>query len=77
MNSSTCSGSTHCCWSRPSGSTRSMVAFGLDGWRELWTKETFILRESSVATTPPEDDLFAGLREPQEAAIARAATGGQ
>ena len=37
-----------------------MVAFGLDGWRELWTKEAYILRESRVETARPEDDLFAG-----------------
>ncbi len=36
-------------------------ALGLDGWRELGAKETFILRESRVATQPPESDLFAGL----------------
>lgn len=38
-----------------------MVAFGLDGWRELWTTETFILRESRFETSLPEDDLFAGV----------------
>jgi LmbE family N-acetylglucosaminyl deacetylase len=38
-----------------------MVAIGLDAWREFWTKEAFILRESSVPTSPPEDDLFAGV----------------
>ncbi|HEY7735403.1 MAG TPA: PIG-L family deacetylase [Candidatus Limnocylindrales bacterium] len=34
---------------------------GIDGWREFWSKEAFILRESSVETTLPESDLFAGL----------------
>ncbi len=38
-----------------------MVAFGLESWRDLWSHETFVLRESSVPTSPPEDDLFAGL----------------
>jgi len=37
------------------------MAFGLDGWRESWSKEAFILRESTVDTAKPEDDLFAGL----------------
>ncbi len=38
-----------------------MVAFGLESWRDLWSHETFVLRESAVPTSPPEDDLFAGL----------------
>jgi LmbE family N-acetylglucosaminyl deacetylase len=38
-----------------------MVAIGLDAWRDIWTKEAFILRESRVETSPPEDDLFAGI----------------
>ena len=37
------------------------MAFGLDGWREHWSREAFILRESAVETPKPEDDLFAGL----------------
>jgi N-acetyl-1-D-myo-inositol-2-amino-2-deoxy-alpha-D-glucopyranoside deacetylase len=37
------------------------IKFGLDGWREFWGRETFILRESTVETTFPESDLFAGL----------------
>jgi LmbE family N-acetylglucosaminyl deacetylase len=37
------------------------MAFGLDGWREHWSKEAYILRESTVETDKPEDDLFAGL----------------
>jgi LmbE family N-acetylglucosaminyl deacetylase len=37
------------------------LAFGLDGWRDQWSKEAFILRESTVDTARPEDDLFAGL----------------
>ena len=37
------------------------MAFGLDGWRERWAKEAYILPESTVETARPEDDLFAGL----------------
>jgi LmbE family N-acetylglucosaminyl deacetylase len=37
------------------------MVFGLDGWREAWSKEAFVLRESSVETDLPETDLFAGL----------------
>ena len=37
------------------------MAFGLEGWREQWFKEAYILRESTVETAKPEDDLFAGL----------------
>jgi LmbE family N-acetylglucosaminyl deacetylase len=37
------------------------MRFGLDGWREFWAKESFILRESTVETAKPESDLFAGL----------------
>jgi LmbE family N-acetylglucosaminyl deacetylase len=37
------------------------MRFGLDGWREFWAKEAFILRESTVETKKPESDLFAGL----------------
>ena len=37
------------------------MAFGLDGWRESWSKEAFIVRESTVDTAKPEDDLFAWL----------------
>jgi N-acetyl-1-D-myo-inositol-2-amino-2-deoxy-alpha-D-glucopyranoside deacetylase len=37
------------------------MRFGLDGWREFWGKEAFILRESTVETQKPESDLFAGL----------------
>ena len=37
------------------------IKFGLDGWREFWGRETFILRESQVKTSLPESDLFAGL----------------
>ena len=37
------------------------LRFGLDGWREFWAKEAYILRESSVPIETPETDLFAGL----------------
>jgi N-acetyl-1-D-myo-inositol-2-amino-2-deoxy-alpha-D-glucopyranoside deacetylase len=38
------------------------IAFGLDGWREFWSEEDYILRESRVESAVPETDLFAGLR---------------
>jgi mycothiol S-conjugate amidase len=37
------------------------MRFGLDGWREFWSKEAYILRESSVPAMTPETDLFAGI----------------
>ena len=37
------------------------MLFGLEGWRAGWSREAFILRESTVATERPESDLFAGL----------------
>ena len=36
-------------------------AFGIDGWREFWSREAFVLRESSVEAPKPESDLFAGI----------------
>lgn len=36
-------------------------AMGLDGWRDGWAREAFILRESRVETSRPETDLFAGI----------------
>ena len=41
--------------------TNAFMQFGLEGWRRFWTKEAYILRESSVPTSMPEADLFAGL----------------
>jgi N-acetyl-1-D-myo-inositol-2-amino-2-deoxy-alpha-D-glucopyranoside deacetylase len=41
----------------------TFMLFGLDGWRRDWSKEAYILRESTMPTTTPEDDLFAGLAE--------------
>ncbi|HEX6867935.1 MAG TPA: PIG-L family deacetylase [Candidatus Limnocylindrales bacterium] len=37
------------------------MVFGLDGWRRSWGREAYILRESTVETTNPETDLFAGI----------------
>jgi mycothiol S-conjugate amidase len=37
------------------------LAMGLDGWRNGWAKEAYILRESRVETDTPESDLFAGI----------------
>ena len=39
----------------------TFMLFGLDGWRDHWSKEAFVRRESRVPTTDPETDLFAGL----------------
>ena len=41
--------------------TNAFMQFGLDGWRRFWNREAFILRESSVPTSAPESDLFAGV----------------
>jgi N-acetyl-1-D-myo-inositol-2-amino-2-deoxy-alpha-D-glucopyranoside deacetylase len=41
--------------------TNGFMVLGEQGWKEHWSEEAFILRESRVATTPPEDDLFAGI----------------
>jgi LmbE family N-acetylglucosaminyl deacetylase len=37
------------------------MRFGLDGWREFWGTETYILKESAVESAIPETDLFAGI----------------
>lgn len=37
------------------------LRFGEDAWREFWSKEAYVLRESRVPTTTPETDVFAGL----------------
>jgi len=37
------------------------LALGLDGWRQVWRREAFVLRESRVPTSVPEMDLFAGI----------------
>jgi N-acetyl-1-D-myo-inositol-2-amino-2-deoxy-alpha-D-glucopyranoside deacetylase len=37
------------------------IKLGYEGWRELWSQESFILRESRVRSDLPETDLFAGL----------------
>jgi mycothiol conjugate amidase Mca len=42
--------------------THPFLRFGVDGWREYWPREAFILRESRVPTDLPETDLFAGIR---------------
>ena len=33
----------------------------LEGWREHWASESYILRETRLPATVPETDLFAGL----------------
>ncbi len=42
-------------------STFPMARLGLERWRSVWSRETFVLRESRVPTNVPEDDLFAGI----------------
>ena len=37
------------------------MLLGLDGWREAWSREAYVLRESRVPTTVPETDFFAGV----------------
>jgi N-acetyl-1-D-myo-inositol-2-amino-2-deoxy-alpha-D-glucopyranoside deacetylase len=37
------------------------MKLGLDGWREFWGRETYVLRDSMVDSTIPESDIFAGL----------------
>jgi N-acetyl-1-D-myo-inositol-2-amino-2-deoxy-alpha-D-glucopyranoside deacetylase len=37
------------------------MLLGLEGWREAWSTESYILRESRLPKTLPETDLFAGL----------------
>ncbi len=37
------------------------LRFGVDAWREFWTKEAYVLRESRVAADGPETDVFAGI----------------
>ncbi|MBI2776772.1 MAG: PIG-L family deacetylase [Chloroflexi bacterium] len=37
------------------------LRFGADAWREFWSKEAYVLRESRVASVTPETDVFAGL----------------
>jgi N-acetyl-1-D-myo-inositol-2-amino-2-deoxy-alpha-D-glucopyranoside deacetylase len=39
----------------------AFIAFGVQGWRDFWSEESYILRESRVPTELPENDLFAGL----------------
>ena len=41
--------------------TNGFMAFGYEGWKEAWSREAYILRESLVSTTRHETDLFAGL----------------
>jgi N-acetyl-1-D-myo-inositol-2-amino-2-deoxy-alpha-D-glucopyranoside deacetylase len=37
------------------------MLLGLDGWRQGWSKEAYVLRESRIPTSLPETDLFAGI----------------
>jgi mycothiol S-conjugate amidase len=37
------------------------MLLGLDGWRDGWGSEAYILRESRIESALPETDLFAGI----------------
>jgi N-acetyl-1-D-myo-inositol-2-amino-2-deoxy-alpha-D-glucopyranoside deacetylase len=37
------------------------MLLGLDGWRDGWANEAYILRETRIAVDLPETDLFAGI----------------
>ncbi len=37
------------------------MLMGIDGWRDFWAIESYVLRESRVSGTVSETDLFAGL----------------
>ncbi len=37
------------------------MLMGLEGWRDGWSKEAYILRESRIPKDLPETDLFAGI----------------
>ncbi|HYN70070.1 MAG TPA: PIG-L family deacetylase [Candidatus Eisenbacteria bacterium] len=37
------------------------LRYGIEAWREYWSKEAFILREAHIDVDLPETDLFAGL----------------
>jgi len=37
------------------------LRFGEQAWREFWSKEAYVLRESRVPAPSPETDVFAGL----------------
>ena len=37
------------------------IRFGKYAWREFWTREAFVRRESRVPAPDQEDDVFAGL----------------
>ncbi len=38
------------------------MSLGLEGWREAWAREAYVLRESRVTTRLPETDVFAGIK---------------
>ena len=37
------------------------MQMGLDGWRDAWSTESYVLRETRIPASAPETDLFAGL----------------
>jgi N-acetyl-1-D-myo-inositol-2-amino-2-deoxy-alpha-D-glucopyranoside deacetylase len=43
------------------GPENPFIRFGKDAWREFWSREAFVRRESRVPARDAEDDVFAGL----------------
>jgi len=37
------------------------MQMGVDGWREFWATEAYVLRETRIPASAPETDVFAGL----------------
>jgi mycothiol S-conjugate amidase len=37
------------------------MQMGVEGWREFWSTESYVLRETRIPASSPETDLFAGL----------------
>jgi mycothiol S-conjugate amidase len=37
------------------------MLMGIEGWRDGWSREAYILRESRIPKELPETDLFAGI----------------
>ena len=37
------------------------MQMGVEGWREFWSTEAYVLRETRIPASAPETDLFAGL----------------
>jgi len=37
------------------------MQLGAEGWRDAWSTESYVLRETRIPASSPETDLFAGL----------------